>query len=288
MLLVGVVRVTGAGGLWGIALAAGFVVLMLLLAACVPLPAVQGERILPPQPARAGEAVRVRVRLRWAYPAPWLVLRVQDDGWPLQAQCWPVARQALDLTYTVPAIPRGLHPFRALRLTFGDPFGLIRRQVVVDLPATLEVWPRPLPWTPDAVRRRVPGVVDAGDLAGVRPFQSGDRAARIHWPATARRGEVVVRRLEAAAHGVLEVRVTGEGGATATEAALARAAGALLWGHRHRIGLALTVAGASGGTLGPGRGPAHLGRLMRLLAAQPAGELRVDLRPASGAVRPRV
>jgi uncharacterized protein (DUF58 family) len=60
----------------------------------------------------------------------------------------------------------------------------------------LVIAPRRLPW-PEAMPDRRP-LVHSGseELRAVRPFVTGDALKLVHWPTTARSGELVVRELE--------------------------------------------------------------------------------------------
>ncbi len=105
----------------------------------------------------------------------------------------------------VPAC-RGEYPAFSPLITTGFPFGLwtSRRQLATDRP--LLVWPRTFPVGPipeaavghDAdglARRDKPGTW--GDVLGVRPYRRGDTLRRIHWPQTARHGQLVVCEVRA-------------------------------------------------------------------------------------------
>jgi uncharacterized protein (DUF58 family) len=87
-----------------------------------------------------------------------------------------------------------------------DPLGLAQRAISADTPEEILVLPRiePIRVTPDAAgaagavaRRTRPGVAPAAeiDVDGLRPHREGAPASRIHWPALARTGELLERRL---------------------------------------------------------------------------------------------
>jgi|GEM_PF-4265874 len=96
-------------------------------------------------------------------------------------------------------IPRGEHWVRA-SLNYRDPMGFAERHGVAMEEMRLVVRPATIDADPAyvlAVSRHFPsgGIRREGlrDPAGARPYQPGDRLARIHWPQTARTGEVRVR-----------------------------------------------------------------------------------------------
>ena len=87
-----------------------------------------------------------------------------------------------------------------------DPFGLATRVVTAPDAAELLVLPRIHPvTTPDgsgdgtgvAARRGRPSAAAEVDLDGLRPYREGVQASRIFWPALARSGELMERRLRA-------------------------------------------------------------------------------------------
>jgi uncharacterized protein (DUF58 family) len=100
---------------------------------------------------------------------------------------------------------RGLHDSVVVDVATAAPFGLQwwTRRIEVPLPATLHVAPRrgqpiPLPrWTDDDAGEHHPRVpAQAGESRGTRQYRAGDNRRRMHWPATAHAGELMVRQLE--------------------------------------------------------------------------------------------
>jgi uncharacterized protein (DUF58 family) len=109
-----------------------------------------------------------------------------------------------DVTTLLPA-RRGLHDTIVIDVATAAPFGLQwwTRRVRLPLPSALHIAPRrgqpiPLPrWADEDTgedRPRVPA--QAGEARGARPYRSGDSRRRMHWPATAHAGELMVRELE--------------------------------------------------------------------------------------------
>jgi uncharacterized protein (DUF58 family) len=103
---------------------------------------------------------------------------------------------------------RGEYPAHPPLVTCGFPFGLwvARRELAIG--QTLLVLPRTFPVgpIPEAAEgqsadglapRDKPGTW--GDLLGVRPYRRGDALRRIHWPQTARHGQLVVCEVQASA-----------------------------------------------------------------------------------------
>jgi uncharacterized protein (DUF58 family) len=103
---------------------------------------------------------------------------------------------------------RALHP---ARLLVRDPLGLWQRELTSGRAGELVVLPRidPVRWAgagaeprgksagsgraSDATSRR--GGLAQFEVDGLRPYREGSPASRIHWPAVARSGEMIERRL---------------------------------------------------------------------------------------------
>ncbi|HEY3468189.1 MAG TPA: DUF58 domain-containing protein [Amycolatopsis sp.] len=104
--------------------------------------------------------------------------------------------------YELPTDRRGRHQVGPLTLDRGDPFGLGRRQVAAGEVATLWVHPRVHVLHPPgggrprhhhegtAADNRLRG---SYDLREVREYVPGDEIRHLHWKATARTGQLMVR-----------------------------------------------------------------------------------------------
>jgi uncharacterized protein (DUF58 family) len=109
------------------------------------------------------------------------------------------------VSYDLVASRRGLHAVGPLRLRVGDPFGLVNRRRVVGGTTTLTVLPRLVELSElrargtsdDGASLPSPQHVGLGDDDIIaRTYQSGDAMKRLHWKATAHRGELMVRQEE--------------------------------------------------------------------------------------------
>ena len=106
------------------------------------------------------------------------------------------------LHYRVHAGRRGRYRLGPLRLRLVDPFGLVLRSVVGADTAPLVVVPRLVPLGPggpggghggggSGAHRSI--AVHGEDDVSTRPYRHGDDLRKVHWRATARTGELMVR-----------------------------------------------------------------------------------------------
>ena len=107
------------------------------------------------------------------------------------------------LRYTVRSRHRGAFAIGPITLRRRDPFGLTH--VAMQLPAIVELLVLPFMW--DLGDRRVAGQgrgtegelpqmvsLHGEDDVSIRQYRDGDELRRVHWPATAHRGESMVRQ----------------------------------------------------------------------------------------------
>ncbi|WP_424937590.1 MULTISPECIES: DUF58 domain-containing protein [Bacteria] len=165
---------------------------------------------------RESSTVLLRIDLRSPFPPPvgtWTdALPAAVEG-PASGEFPPAGARSgrlsegipLTLTYEIEGLRRGLWALGPLTVTTTDPFGLIRRrQEFGDA--------RPITVVPEVVT--IPALRDRAGLAGgtaqtssqrlgqgadnltPRRYVSGDAMRRIHWRATAHRGDLMVRQEE--------------------------------------------------------------------------------------------
>jgi len=161
-----------------------------------------------------------------------------DDEHDDPGRCEPVfavriaAGQSLALPTRVLMPTRGRHALPRAVVATRFPFGLFvkRRELPVDDPVL--VYPQRVPASASEAPPLRGGLPTAtgqrarsGEYFGLRPWQDGDELRRLHWPATARLGQPVVRELEAGALARVRLRLgPGHTGEPAFEAEVRRVA----------------------------------------------------------------
>jgi hypothetical protein len=214
-----------------VAAAALLLVLGGLLVARIRRPRLDVVRLFSPPVVSAGVGVRVALRIqnKGAGPSPHLVW---NDAIPWQEAAEPnelppiggaqSQRRIVTAHYELHPPRRGVYQIGPLVVEHEDPFGMARSTIAVGLPDRLVVVPAivDLPaggptladgeGSANLVQRRVTGNDD--DLT-TREYRTGDALRRVHWRASARRGELMVRQEEHRSHPdariVLDTRLAG-------------------------------------------------------------------------------
>lgn len=142
-------------------------------------------------------------------PIPWL--QVTDSvplplriSAPLRAAFGVGAGASRQIMYRIRGARRGYYRLGPLRLRTGDVLGLYMRSMTIPV-AEMTVFPRvmplpqlqlpaQLPFGPLSTRQR--RGEDPARPMGARPYQSSDGVRRLDWKASARHGELLVRRAE--------------------------------------------------------------------------------------------
>ena len=132
------------------------------------------------------------------------------------------------IDYTVHSALRGRHQLGPLGVQVQDPFGLANRNAVLEGRAELVILPAVHPLSQS--RRSSAGVGSEGEQAHlialhgeddvtIREYREGDDLRHIHWPATARTGDLMVRQEDRPAQRrailILDPRPAAHGGSVA-------------------------------------------------------------------------
>lgn len=173
-------------------------------------------RSLVPDVASVGREtlVSVKVAVRTAVPTPpgtWLDtippgLRGKAEGpFPALSSGMRGGERAIELSYTVTGMTRGVHSLGPLTVRSTDPFGLARRTMVFGQRTPVTVAPAVVDLSPlvdyagatgGTLQTTTNHLGQGADNLVARPYAPGDSMRRIHWRATAHRDALMVRQEE--------------------------------------------------------------------------------------------
>lgn len=237
--------------------------------------------------AHVGEVLRATYTLRSASRIPKLWLEVHNPSTlPV-----PLPGRAISLgpngerswIAKVPLGRRGHFRVDPLQIRTGDPFGFFEASASVGHSLTLVVYPRlePIPrWRLQAVSlegsRSTPvRTQQTTPLAtSVRPYAPGDGFNRIHWPSTARTGDIQVKEFDleqtADVWIILDLQraaQVGVGDDSTVEVGVRAAAAIAERAIEENRAVAMTTSGSRVTVLPPDRGPRQRQKILQLLAA---------------------
>jgi uncharacterized protein (DUF58 family) len=258
-----VARTTGAG--WTLVVVCSVAAVVVLGAVW---PAVIVRRVVvdvtAPADAVAGRPMEVDLAVS-GVRAPMRLQVVEPEGLSVSA----VAPSSGPVT-VVPA-RRGVLDTFVAEVDVGAPLGLVwwRRRITVVLDRPVEVAPFPIE---EALAASVLAARPGGEaVRTLREYVQGDPARLVHWPSTARRGQLVVKELEEPDRPGLVLRVELAGSPEQVEDIAARAMGAALGGLRAGLHVTLLTREAGGGRAATVRTPVEAGRrLARAVPGAPA------------------
>lgn len=234
------------------------------------------SRELRPDRLHAGTpgVVELRVSNRGNRRTPLLHLRdaVGEIGRTASVVLSPLAPgEDVAAVYALPSDRRGRLAVGPLEVRVCDPFGLAGLSTAGAPMTTLTIWPaieEVLPPSSLAGHRHDAGdpsglAVSGEELYGLRPYVDGDDLRRVHWRASAKRDELVVRQDERPGQGqvtvILDVRL-GVYPDDTFERAVSAAASIVVSSARHGLLVRLvTTAGHDSGTGGATRSSRNVG-----------------------------
>lgn len=287
VLLIAAGRILGVFDLFVIGAVVGGVLLASTIWVALARIRLAVDRSVRPALVHAGDASRVELSVTNVTRRRTPVLHFADPvtGTPgATAEVGPVrAGQTSRLAYQLPTERRGVLSVGPLRLEISDPLGLTAVRMVAAPKAEVTVYPRVHPVTAvsttlgnDAQNRSAPhhGVGRVGDdFYALRDYVIGDDLRRVHWPTTARRGEIMVRQDELPWQGkltlLLDLRRTIHSPPSFELAVSAAASLLVASSARHDL---VRLHTTDGGDSGFGAGHAHLDAVMEYLATvSPSG-----------------
>src|SRR2546425_258747 len=145
----------------------------------------------------------------------------------------------LSARYVLEKVPRGRYAFENVRAELTDPFGLEQAIVQLPAPGALLVYPRLVRLGPLFMesgtrshdgRRLLLRRHSGFELHSVREYEQGESLRRVHWPSTARRGQLMVKELEDSPRDEIAVLLDADAKAVVGESfeVQVRAAGSIL------------------------------------------------------------
>ncbi len=264
-----VARTTGAG--WDIVLLCGIIAVIL---AGSMLPAVVLGRVevavSGPTDATVGRPFPLELTVR-AHDVRVHLLTFDSD--------WVRVDGPTRGVHLVTPTRRGVLTHVRVEFVTAAPLGLARwrRRLRVELPVPVEIAPRveptrcPLVAGDIATTSELPRLTSGGDdlTRGVREYLDGDPIRSVHWPATARTGQVMVREYEGPQRP--NVVIVADLRGPDPEGVASRAAGMAADALRAGAHVDLATAEVDGPRVGPTPTPLHVGRrLARAVVGPPA------------------
>jgi uncharacterized protein (DUF58 family) len=164
--------------------------------------------------SQVGDQMLERLTLvnRSPFPAAWVEL-IDRSSVPMarRSRAFAIGRNtSLRWHERIVCRQRGKFVLGPTTLRTGDPFGLFDVEINLTETASLLVLPPVIAWTSlpvlsrgrDEEGRATRSQVESGVAAAqVRPYQPGDSLRRIHWPSTAKHGELHIRQFDRATRG---------------------------------------------------------------------------------------
>lgn len=272
-------RALGVSELFALSAAALAVVALAILRVRLPLRLGLSSSVHP-RPVDAGARAELELSVENRGPRATPAAGVELTGPALLGCVAAVPRlprgERAALAVPVSTARRGRHETAAVTASLGDGLGLARRKIALAPPARYAVRPAreelssALPSSPGTGDSEMTGSSAARLRSGsslLRPYVEGDDPRRVHWPTTARTGELMVRQggdregeLPAGLTVVLAWRFLGD--EAAFEQAVSAAASVVSAASRE--GPFRLVVGDDADT-GRGTGPRHLERALDLL-----------------------
>jgi uncharacterized protein (DUF58 family) len=209
------------------------------------------NRILSAGEHLAGDdiPVRLEVDLDGRMPSGALVVRERIARLGEIETVMVNRRGRLRGSYRIDGVPRGRYAVESVDAVLEDPFGLERVELKLPAGESLLVYPRLVDLDglfSDSGARALEGRrlllrrPTGFDLHSVRAYEQGESLRRVHWPSTAKRGQLMVKELEDAPRDETAVLLDADASAVAgvppdsSFELQVRAAGSLLKSHASR------------------------------------------------------
>lgn len=149
------------------------------------------------------------------------------------------------------------------------PLGFVqwRRTIICALPVALDIGPWPTEAATDDLR--MAGASGDEDVRGIRSYRPGDSPRLVHWAATARTGDLMVRETDGAKPAPIVIVVELRGSPEVVELTASQAAGRANAALRAGIEVVLITEELGGEITGSATTPADVGRRLACAIATP-------------------
>ncbi|WP_409296650.1 DUF58 domain-containing protein [Peribacillus sp. SCS-26] len=172
------------------------------------------ERELNRSECRAGDSLRITIKMRRRLAFPLLYMVVEEDlpgklvksGVHVERELiFPWFKKEFVFSYDIVNIIRGEYDFTSISIKTGDLLGLFEKKASFSLKETVLVYPSyyELPFSQIGTQYNqgqnsstVKVQREVSTLSGIREYQPGDRFAWINWKATAKRSEIMTKEFE--------------------------------------------------------------------------------------------
>lgn len=195
---------------YALGVAAAAALLVSAIRALIFHPRLSIERTVSPQRISAGGTFRstITVRNSTRRRSPAVVVDEVHMGRPAGSFAVPSLRRSdsVDLQLPVPTTRRGTTVVGPTTFTLIDPFRLVERTTDVDRTDDLVVWPQTWPITAPLDRSHGEGgmvrstspnhLAHSEEFSSLGEYVQGDDPRHIHWPSSARTGQLVVKRFD--------------------------------------------------------------------------------------------
>jgi len=248
----------------------------------------------PPAPAPAGTEPTIKGWLEaGARPRYSVSLRLDlEDREPVEIHA-PEVRGRLGVEGAGPALERGIYPVRNTEITSCWPMGLFRSRRTIPGPDELVVYPAPARLSEaregDGPLGELPAMLGSPSGAlqpsGLREYRPGDPVKRIHWKASARRGDLVIQEWEGGTGAGYEVVLDRRTSPESLEESLSIVSALALAAREEKEVLTLHTQGLSASYGAKQRAWPDLFRFLADAAALPAGS---SPPPPAGPAVPRL
>lgn len=234
-----------------------------------------------------GEAAEAEVHFETPTPFAALVVEETDEGLSIPAD--PVETTLADITVTYPLdlAKRGEHGVGPTTVYARDVLGLLERRFYYPGTDEVLVFPRVHDLEGELVRglrglTRGAAAKDRHEFDRLREYERGDTLRDVHWKASAKRDDLIVKEFETARETrTVEIAATADEGRVDAMAEAAASVAAFLLDRGLAVGLT-----TPSGRIPPGRTDDrggndrddHRTRLLALLARTDAGGVRTDRR----------